>query len=154
MSISDTWCTPQAIADLLPEVDLDPCSNDHSAIRSRRRVMLPDDGLAIPWGATTFLNPPYSNPLPWCKKAVASVVEDGADILLLLRLDPTTRAYATLIESRVQRVHPFRKRIAFDRPGATPMVANFPSVLVLLQRGAWSPFDETVFRLRAAGWLW
>lgn len=57
------WYTPTAIFDALGlEYDLDPCSPALPAcpwIPARRRVSLPDDGLAETWAGRVWLNPPY-----------------------------------------------------------------------------------------------
>lgn len=72
---SDDWATPKNVVDLLEAfggVDCDPCANPWSIIKSRFSYNHPDrDGLAMPWSLNglTFINPPYSKPAPWMKKA-------------------------------------------------------------------------------------
>ena len=67
-------------------VDLDPCSNEDSIVHARRAVMLPEDGLAIPWKGTVFCNPPYGMPeiLEWIKKCVLENRHNGAEIIALV----------------------------------------------------------------------
>ena len=74
-------------------------------------------------------NPPYSNVGPWAARLVA---HDGPWVALV-KLDPTTKWWATLM-STMPTVACFRKRIKFE--GAQTMTANFPSVLVY---SAWRP---------------
>jgi hypothetical protein len=84
--------TPEPVAEgiiypvLGDPVDLDPCSNPDSIIRARRKVMLPEDGLAIPWRDKTFVNPPYGDKLikPFMEKIVSSYRHDGAEIIALI----------------------------------------------------------------------
>ena len=62
-SSTDNWCTPKWFTDLLPVVDLDPPDID---------ALDPE----IDWrhsAASIFVNCPYSDPLPWCVRAVSFV---------------------------------------------------------------------------------
>lgn len=47
------------------------------------------DGLARAWGTSVFMNPPYSKPLPWCKKAYEESLL-GNTVVGLLRGDTST----------------------------------------------------------------
>ena len=47
-------------------------------------------GLLREWGTSTFVNPPYSNPSPWCEKAVMEW-RKGKTVVMLLRVDTSTR---------------------------------------------------------------
>ena len=144
---SDTYCTPRWLTARLPLVDLDPCSNPRSTIRSRRSAMLErgQDGLALPWSGSVFLNWPYSDPLPWAQKLRAEL-EAGrcTSAIILCKLDTSTMWWDETIRP-VQGVwpeqwHPFT-RIAFDEPpalvaariargGTAKSSTNFCSVLI------------------------
>ena len=67
-------------------IDLDPCSNDQSIVKARRKISLPDDGLAVPWRGKIYVNPPYGMPaiLEWVKKCVLENRHNGAEIIALL----------------------------------------------------------------------
>lgn len=71
---SDEWSTPPAaIASLEAEFgkfDLDPCARAETA-KATRFYTKEDDGLVQPWEGRVFVNPPYSAPGPWMKKAIA-----------------------------------------------------------------------------------
>ncbi len=83
------------------------------------------DGLKIQWGKKSFVNPPYSNPLPWVEKAIKEHKE-GRTIVMLLRVDTSTKWFAKLVEANAKILW-FSKRLKFtDKP------ANFPSMLVIL----------------------
>ena len=83
-------------------------------------------GLEIAWGFKTFVNPPYSNPLPWVEKAIEEN-KKGKMIAMLLRVDTSTKWFAKLIEADAEILW-FSKRLKFtDKP------ANFPSMLVILK---------------------
>lgn len=134
---SDDWCTPKWLADALGDFDLDPCANDRSHIRSVEACSSTGeddydarDGLTYPWRrVSVFVNCPYSNVMPWAVKLTAH----GGPWCALVKLDPTTRWWATLMVE-TPTVAPFRKRLKFE--GANATTANFPSVLVY---SAWRP---------------
>lgn len=126
---SDHCNTPAWLCDLLPRVDLDPCSNPLSNVRARRALSLEngDDGLAEPWaeyfinwsGAgmasparSVFCNPPYSDPLPWMKRG-AEFVRSGGLFIGLVKLDPTTEWWRTIHEVPCI-AYPFAKRVKFE----------------------------------------
>ena len=134
---TDSWNTPKWLADALGPFALDPCSNATSHITANVRFAQDHecedcrDGLAQDWSpyGPVFVNPPYSNPLPWAQKLAAHEKPWCA----LLKLDPSTKWWAALMEAS-PTVAPFRKRLKFE--GDKSMTANFPSVLVY---SAWRP---------------
>jgi len=128
---TDEWCTPKWLADALGHFDTDPCGNASSHINAVMRYGLDigRDGLVEPWIGSTFLNFPYSKPLPWCMRAR----DHYGPWVVLAKLDPTTKWWAALMEAS-PTVAPFRKRLKFE--GEQSMTANFPSVLVW---SAWRP---------------
>jgi hypothetical protein len=138
---SDSWCTPKWLADLLGLFYIDPCSNDRSHIRADLTFTGGGDhdcGLTASWGrSSVFVNPPYSNPLPWCER----LRDHDGPWCALLKLDPSTRWWAALMAAS-PTVAPFRKRIKFE--GDRAMTANFPSVLVY---SAWRPSRELAAHL-------
>ena len=56
------------------------------------------DGLTMDWIGQVFVNPPYSNPLPWVKKAIEES-KKGSIIALLLKHDSSTEWYRLLHEA-------------------------------------------------------
>ena len=83
-SQSDNYATPRAIyAELDAEFHFndDPCPLDDNP-----KI----NGLERDWGTSVFLNPPYSNPLPWVEKAYYEYLK-GKTIVGLLRGDTSTR---------------------------------------------------------------
>ena len=132
--MNDAWCTPRWLTDLIPTVDLDPCSNPNSTVRATRALSLEngDDGLANPWTeASVFCNPPYSRGqvIRWVRHGVQLVQANPHSwVLFLVKLDPTTGWWrqAHLVPCRA---YPFRKRIRF---AGAPATADFPSALLLM----------------------
>ena len=115
---SDCYNTPNWIKDLFKDF-YDPCPISNGELRS-------NDGLGD-WKDKTFVNPPYSNPLPWVLKAIEEN-KKGKTILLLLKCDPSTKVYRLLHENNAH-ILLFNERIKFN--GKTP---NFPSMLAILYK--------------------
>ena len=85
------------------------------------------DGLNMRWEKKTYVNPPYSNPFKWVEKAIKES-KKGKMIVMLLRVDTSTKWFAKLIEAKAEILW-FSKRLKFtDKP------ANFPSMLVILNK--------------------
>ena len=125
---SDKYSTDKWIRFIFPvHLWLDPCPIDYH----------PDthtSGLDYDWqwivfnenkiGA--FVNPPYSNPLPWVKKAITEY-ENGCTVVMLLKHDSSTEWYRLLHEAGAHMLM-VNKRLKY----CTKTGAAFPSVLVVL----------------------
>ena len=104
----------------------DPCPyNDNPEV----------DGLQIDWGEKTFVNPPYSNPLPWIEKAIEES-NKGKMIVMLLKVDTSTKWFSRIHESKA---HIFwingrlrYKKKEYKRFDNTPL--PFPSMLVIFEK--------------------
>ena len=122
----DNYSTPDWILDTF-ENYFDPCplSEDPKI-----------NGLEIDWKDKTFVNPPYSKPMPWVLKAIEES-KKGKRIVMLLKMDTSTRWYAKLHEAKAHFLW-FSKRLSFKRYGHTETdklytyTAAFPSMLVIL----------------------
>lgn len=86
------------------------------------------DGLRIPWKDHTYVNPPYSDPLPWCKKAVEEY-RKGKTVVMLLKHDPTTEWSRVLIDAGAHFVY-FGERLRYSELDK----AGFCSDLVILSK--------------------
>lgn len=103
---TDVWLTPPGLIAQLGEFDLDPCSPNNLPWKTARTFYSLDngqDGLALEWVGRVWLNPPYSNWVPFVEKlkvhnnGIALIfartetkgffdhVWDGADSILFLR---------------------------------------------------------------------
>ncbi len=133
----DGACTPAWLADLIGDVQCDPCSNDRSHVRARLRAcgleapayddgleVAPIDGLAlaplVPPEWLTFINPPYSRGqvLRWVR------AYGHVDFMFLLRFDTSTEWFEEL--TRVARYlwFPRRRRIEFEAPPGIKFSSN------------------------------
>jgi hypothetical protein len=133
VSDRDAWCTPPWLTALLPEVDLDPCSNERSTVRARKTYQLDrgEDGLALPWSGSIWCNPPYSDVLPWAEKAAATVGYPPAPACgFLVNVDSSTTWWRTLT-SFLPYIFLFDRRIQFvPPPGITPSTNRKPQALI------------------------
>lgn len=147
---TDLQCTPRDLALDLGRFGIDPCSNPLSHVLADRTCMLEhgQDGLADPWTidgtsqtalVSAFVNGPYANPLPWCKRLRAHSGPWAA----LWKLDTTTAWWRTLAASGATWA-PFRARLAFERDGNCG-VANFSSAL--WWHNGWKPSKAVLARL-------
>ena len=84
------------------------------------------DALKIEWKDKTYVNPPYSNPLPFVQKAIAEY-KKGKRIVMLLRMDTSTKWFKELQEAGAVFLW-INGRLKFN----TGKPANFPSMLVFL----------------------
>ncbi|MGV9142136.1 MAG: DNA N-6-adenine-methyltransferase, partial [Promethearchaeota archaeon] len=89
------------------------------------------DGLKIDWESPAFVNPPYSEPKKWVKKAVKEK-KKGVNICMLLKCDPSTSWYKLLIENKARFCY-INNRLKFKNiESGKNDSAYFPSMLVFL----------------------
>jgi len=121
---SDKYETDQWIWNLCVDEDTwDPCPIDWN----------PEEhacSLTMDWKANRiFINPPYSNPLPWVEKAIETHQQNGTFIAMLLKHDSSTKWYQLLHEAGAH-ILMCSKRLKYG----TKNGAAFPSILVILSR--------------------
>lgn len=116
--LTDSWKTPSWLLKLFVGW-YDPCPINGTK------------GLEKDWKDKTFVNPPYSNPLPWVEKALAENAK-GKTIALLLKLDTSTRWFLKLQECPKSHFITFFGRLKFEGQRQN-YPANFPSVLCILE---------------------
>tara|TARA_Y100000310_G_C20550560_1_gene747858 strand:+ start:589 stop:954 length:366 start_codon:yes stop_codon:yes gene_type:complete len=113
---SDNYSTPKWVMRLFPDW-FDPCPLDPN---------FSEDGLKMDWRKWTFVNPPYSNVIPWVEKAI-SENKKGKTIVMLLNVDPSTKWYAKLVNANAHFLF-FAERLKFSGIKSNPR----PSMLVIL----------------------
>jgi len=103
---TDVWLTPPSLIEQLGEFDLDPCSPNNLPWKTAKSFYSLENnqcGLSLPWDGRVWLNPPYSNWVPFMEKlkthnnGIALIfartetkgffdhVWDGADSILFLK---------------------------------------------------------------------
>ena len=111
LPIDDNWATPPEIYGALNKefnFDFDPCPYNDTADLV--------DGLAIEWGKSNYINPPYSRKL---KEAfVAKAVEqskNGKLCVLLLPVSTSTKLFHDVIKPNAKEIRFLRGRIKFQK---------------------------------------
>ncbi len=80
------------------------------------------DGLAVPWDPSVFLNWPYSNPMPWVEKLLAEIQAGRVQYAIILpKHDHSTEWWARLTTELPRGTHAldqwqFNDRLQFDIP--------------------------------------
>lgn len=127
----DEYGTPQALFDELDHefcFNLDVCASDENA-KCRIYYTKEQDGLAMTWRGTCWMNPPYDGReiSSWVKKAYESAL-DGATVVCLLPAKTDTRWWHDYCLKGEVRF--LKGRIQFD---GQPFKASFPSAVVIFQ---------------------
>jgi hypothetical protein len=126
--MADDWATPGWLMRLFRDFRwFDPCPLNQKALLDEGLPAY--DGLEVDWHDFNYVNPPYSDPLPWCEKAVAEF-RKGKTVVLLVKHDPTTKWYRLLIDAGAHILY-FGERLRYSEMAK----AAFCSDLVVLSRG-------------------
>lgn len=70
------------------------------------------DGLSRSWGTSTYMNPPYSKPAPWVKKAYEESLQ-GKTVVGLLRGDTSTNWFHDWVKDKAE-IRFVKGRIKFN----------------------------------------
>jgi len=147
--LTDSWCSPPEIAVPLEAffegpVDVDPCSNDRSIIRSRLAFEV--GGLILPWRVkdprargTCYQNDPYSKADLWTTKMLAEIACGNVqEIIRLSMFACSTRWWADMCykPARNPRILALR-RLSFLDPeaaerGMTRLTCRFEPALTYI----------------------
>jgi len=140
----DDWRTPntkeQPIINLVKQalggqIWCDPCADAGHKVGAAVAYHKNDDGLKDinVWRKTVFINPPFSDPLPWVKKCCFSIArgECSAAIMLLKSGTLSNQGTGNLIEKYASAVCHWRGRISFlNNEGIAVKGSDFDCVLV------------------------
>lgn len=135
----DELSTPPWLADRVQDffrgpVDLDPATNQYSYIRARIEWTKGFNGLAQDWSVarSLFMNPPYSNPMPFIGKAVEWARLPNTTGLLLVKRDHSTRWWA-LAMTQAWAIADLHKRPVHHYKGEPmPAGGKFPSSIIAI----------------------
>jgi len=89
-----------------------------------------EDGLEVDWTARNYVNPPYSDKIPWIKKAIKEQKKGNLTVMLLPQ-DTSAVWYHDLVLPNAE-VLSFRGRLKLDNgkhPRYGSMLAIFPGAL-------------------------
>ena len=98
------------------------------------------DGLLEDWAINSFVNPPYSNPAAWVKKAIQEVNNNGIIVVMLLKMDTSTMWFAALKQAGAKFLWS-NSRLKHQ----TKSAASFPSMLAVLTPSDEQPKNQTRF---------
>jgi phage N-6-adenine-methyltransferase len=130
---SDNRPTPQKVFDWISQrfgpFDLDVAADDENA-KCAKYFTIDQNGLDQKWSGSVWMNPPYSNVLPWVKKAWEYAKAGHGTVTALLPVwtdtgwfsDYVTHGYITLL----------KRRIRFSKGAETS--APFPNMVVVWQQ--------------------
>lgn len=134
---TDDWATPPAyVAQLAREFrvgrfTLDPCATDATA-KADTYYTIEENGLEQPWDGAVFVNPPYSDPAPWVRKALVEAPRCEIIVMLLPNATDTEWFHDLVLAQMAVRL--VRGRIRFHgwmgapigSPRAGNVIASLP----------------------------
>ena len=118
----DNYPTPKMLYDELDKrfhFDFDPCPANPNGLREF-------DGLGEWLGKSIYINPPYSKPLPWIKRAIEEQ-RKGKTIVMLLKSDTSTIWFHDYVVPNA-RVIFIKGRVNF-KGGPSP----FPNLIAIFE---------------------
>jgi len=129
------WHTPRHVLDaactaLGGRIDLDPCAEPARGVPASQHFTLAEDGLALPWAGTVYLNPPYGRDIvKWTGKLRRDY--DAGRVSAAVALLPARTDTAWWAGLRVDWLCLIRGRLSFSDHATN---APFPSAAVYLGR--------------------
>ena len=131
-SKNDKWATPKELYNKLNDefkFNYDPCPINWKPGDA--------DGLQTEWGASSFVNPPYSDTASWIQKAHGEW-KKGKQVVMLINAITDTRAFHKFIYNQAElRFLPGRIKFVDYTDPANPKTkaANVkPSMLVIFKQ--------------------
>lgn len=121
---SDGWYTPPWLIEkarlVLGDIDLDPatCEAAQAIVRAGAYYTEHENGLIQPWHGRMWINPPYSAPTPWVRRAVAEY-QAGHVLSALILTNSYTETGWWQDVAAVATVLFFRGRLNFWHPEKT-----------------------------------
>jgi hypothetical protein len=134
-----SWCTPKWLAEMIGEVDLDPCSNPRSHIAARKTYSLErgEDGLdprayTLMGNCRVFINPPYERDsvLRWFR------AYRHTNWCFLLRFDPSTEWFGQIYDAAELIAVPRGRRVNFEPPAGVKASSNAIAHALYYRRAA------------------
>jgi ParB family transcriptional regulator, chromosome partitioning protein len=122
---SDDRYTPAWLVDAaraaLGGIDLDPasCAEANATVQAACYYTRADDGLTQPWAGRVFLNPPYSDPLPWVRRLIRALDAGDVSAAVVVTACAASPTWAQLLSARAAAVCFLGRRVNFwpRRPG-------------------------------------
>lgn len=126
---TDVWLTPPGIITSLGEFDLDPCCPNNLPWKTAKNYYSLEnghDGLKLPWIGRIWLNPPYSNWVPFLEKLKK---HNNGTSLIFARTE--TKGFFDHIWENADSILFLKRRVKFVKADLTPGGSSTaPSVLI------------------------
>ena len=120
MKETDNWKTPEWLMRLF----------DSDCWIDRTPIDYTKDCLISEWNDDrryNYLNPPYSNPLPFILKGIEQHKKHGITVAFLLKLDTSTKWYRELVSADAHFIY-VGERLHYSDKDSAP----FPSTIAIL----------------------
>ena len=132
------------VVDAFGLIDLDPCGHEQSAVEAKRRIILPECGLAGAWsGRLAWVNPPFSAVVKWMDRASAAWETGEVETIVMLvpaRTDSET--YQRRVSKNADTLF-LGGRIRFESPQGLAWAAPFSLMIVI-----WGGDENAIERFR------
>lgn len=137
-NIKDLWQTPKPLFDTFNKefnFTMDVCASHENTLVGHTYWTESDDALSQNWGFRSWCNPPYSNIMPWVKKAIEEH-EQGCTIAMLVPADPSVKWFKLAYES-CNEVRFISGRISFVNDDTQkPVNGNNKGSVLFVWRGS------------------
>lgn len=130
------------------QFDLDACAIQATAKANNYYSLLEknQNSLELPWCRTNFVNPPYSDIMPWCKKAYDEAKKGNTSALLIP--DKPEVKYMQYCHLHADTIFHMPYRLNFLRPNGEPFMTKegkkqgpkFPVCVVLFTPHVINPY--------------
>lgn len=128
-STTDVWLTPPTLINSLGEFDLDPCCPNNLPWKTAKQFYSLDDGqngLELPWNGRIWLNPPYSNWVPFIEK-----LKNHGNGICLIFARTETNGFFNHVWNDADSILFLRKRVKFVKYDLSKAgCSTAPSVLI------------------------
>ena len=143
IKVGDCRCTPPEVVRLVRQfapIGVDPCGSESSLWGAHTQYLLSrgEDGLALPWvvrgqplRSVVPLNAPWSNWLPWVRKAVSEWMEHGVETIVISRPESATE-WGKLLHAHATRIAKLSMRCEFAADGVAPGTDTISTQLAYL----------------------
>ena len=119
MEDRNRYCTPRLILDpvyaMWGRIDLDPCWDPTSIVRALRTfdIRRGQDALKLRWRGRVFLNPPYSGPAPFLRRAAIHYRRGLAETLAIVNVMAGSRYWHQWVWPHATAICFLDGRVAF-----------------------------------------
>lgn len=117
-STTDVWLTPPDLIQSLGEFDLDPCCPNNLSWKTAKQFYSLEndqDGLSLAWNGRVWLNPPYSNWVPFIEK-----LKSHGNGIALISARTETKGFFDHVWYSAHSIFFVKKRIKFVKHDLSP----------------------------------